>query len=406
MPTRGATVQPFASVPVDDDAADQLAVLQVLVALVDLVEPVAAGDELVQLELAVPVQAEQPRYVVERVAHAEDVALDPALVADHPAVGGELDVVLPAAADRGQRDLAALPGDGGGPRDDLGGEHAHRADGVVGQLAPGQVGHRPLRAVRVGERVGGAELHRVLALELHRVDHHDVPGPGVLRALDRVGAHSPGPEDHHGVPGGHSGRVHRCAPAGRDAAAGQRGHLERDVLVHADAGVLRDHGPFGEGAEHAEPAEAGAPVVVEPERAVGHLAGLRLGAEVAQVLVPGRAVPAGAADRDERAHHVVAFGDPGDAGPGRLHHAGTLVAAHHRQPRGGVPGAQVLVGVAHARGGEPDADLAGPRLVKLELGDLPRLAGFPDDRRSGSHVPSAMTIDRLDHSPCRHSAAG
>src|SRR6185437_13489696 len=179
--------------------------------------------------------------------------------------------------------------------------------------------------------------------------------------------------------------VHRRAPAGRDAAAGQRGHLERDVLVHADAGVLRDHGPFGEGAEHAEPAEAGALVVVEPVRAVGHLAGLRLGAEVAEVLVPGRAVPAGAADRDERADHVVAFGDPGDAGAGRLHHAGALVAAHHRQPRGGVPGAQVLVRVTHARGGEPDPDLAGPRLVKFELGDLPRLAGFPDDRCLRSH---------------------
>src|SRR2546423_919206 len=131
-------------------------------------------------------------------------------------------------------------------------------------------------------------------------------------------------------------------------------------------------------------------VSVEPEGAVGQLAGFRLGTEVAEVLVPGRAVPAGAADRDERAHHVVARGGPGDAGPGRLHHAGALVAAHHRQPRGGVPGAQVLVRVAHARGGEPDADLAGPRLVQLQLGNLPRLAGFPDHRCPRPHVPSVM----------------
>ena len=50
-----------------------------------------------------------------------------------------------------------------------------------------------------------------------------------------------------------------------------------------------------------------------------------------------------------------------------------------------VPGAQVLVRVAHARGGEPDADLAVPRLVQLEFGNLPRLAGFPDDRCPRSH---------------------
>jgi hypothetical protein len=41
-----------------DDAADDLAVVEVLVARVDVVERVAAGDELVQLELAVPVEPE------------------------------------------------------------------------------------------------------------------------------------------------------------------------------------------------------------------------------------------------------------------------------------------------------------------------------------------------------------
>jgi hypothetical protein len=43
-----------------DHSADQLAVVQVLVALVNLVERVAAGDELIELELAGLVQAEQP----------------------------------------------------------------------------------------------------------------------------------------------------------------------------------------------------------------------------------------------------------------------------------------------------------------------------------------------------------
>ncbi|MFZ0082285.1 MAG: hypothetical protein WAL13_24555, partial [Trebonia sp.] len=40
-----------------DDAADDLPVVQVLVALVDLVEPVSPGDELVQLQLLADVVA-------------------------------------------------------------------------------------------------------------------------------------------------------------------------------------------------------------------------------------------------------------------------------------------------------------------------------------------------------------
>src|SRR3954452_16209460 len=44
---------------VDDQPADELPVLQVLVALIDLVQGVPAGDELVELELAVPVEAQQ-----------------------------------------------------------------------------------------------------------------------------------------------------------------------------------------------------------------------------------------------------------------------------------------------------------------------------------------------------------
>src|SRR3954451_10256976 len=56
---------------VDDDAADVLAVVEVLVGLVDLVEPVRARDQLVELQLPGPVQPQQLRDVVERVAVAE-----------------------------------------------------------------------------------------------------------------------------------------------------------------------------------------------------------------------------------------------------------------------------------------------------------------------------------------------
>src|ERR671925_402634 len=51
---------------VEEDAADVLSVEQVAVAVVELVERVPAGDQLVQLEGAAAVEAEQPGDVVER----------------------------------------------------------------------------------------------------------------------------------------------------------------------------------------------------------------------------------------------------------------------------------------------------------------------------------------------------
>src|SRR5580658_653967 len=62
------------SVLVDDDAADVLAGQQILVTLVDLVQGVGAGDDLIQLEVAGLVQAEDLRDVVGRVAVAEQAA--------------------------------------------------------------------------------------------------------------------------------------------------------------------------------------------------------------------------------------------------------------------------------------------------------------------------------------------
>src|SRR5579863_5694163 len=70
-----ASVSRRASVLVDDDAADVLAGQQVVVPLVDLVQGVGPGDDLVQLEVAGLVQPEELRDVVGRVAVAEQAAL-------------------------------------------------------------------------------------------------------------------------------------------------------------------------------------------------------------------------------------------------------------------------------------------------------------------------------------------
>src|SRR5215469_6432138 len=62
-----------------DDAPDVLAVQHVLVALVDLVERVGLGDQLVELEVPGPVQLHHQRDVVERVTGSEQAALNPLL---------------------------------------------------------------------------------------------------------------------------------------------------------------------------------------------------------------------------------------------------------------------------------------------------------------------------------------
>src|SRR5215472_8958187 len=113
---------------VDDHAADVLAVEHVLIALVDLVELVAAGDQLIKLEFARLVEADEERHVGQRVAAAVDRALDPALVADqHARV-----LVDHPPADRGDRDLAGLAHDLDGVLDHLVVQDADGSDRAVG----------------------------------------------------------------------------------------------------------------------------------------------------------------------------------------------------------------------------------------------------------------------------------
>src|SRR3954471_20741758 len=64
------------SVGVDEEAADRLAGGLVAVALVDLVQRVAPGDQPVQLQATLLVQPQQHRDVAERVARPEQRALD------------------------------------------------------------------------------------------------------------------------------------------------------------------------------------------------------------------------------------------------------------------------------------------------------------------------------------------
>src|SRR4030081_3804619 len=107
--TAARTMSAIRTVLVHHHAADVLAVLQILVGLVDLVEAVAAGGQLVGLEVAGAVEAQPHGGGVEGVAGPEQGAADLALVADQHA-GVDVDRVLVDMADGGDRDLAALSG--------------------------------------------------------------------------------------------------------------------------------------------------------------------------------------------------------------------------------------------------------------------------------------------------------
>src|SRR5438046_200041 len=212
---------------VHDDAAEVLAVHHVLVALVDLVQGVALTDQLGQLDVAGLPQAQDHRDVVQRVGPAEQRALHPAVVADEDATGQHHVVV----ADAGDDDRARLAGQVDGRLDHLVVHLADGADHRVRELAAGQVDDGFLSLLRACERVRGAELHRLLALVLHRVDRDDVLAAGVPGALHGVDAHPARTEDHHGLAGADIAGFGRGTAPGGHPAADQRCQLERAGLL-------------------------------------------------------------------------------------------------------------------------------------------------------------------------------
>ena len=164
------------------------------------------------------------------------------------------------------------------------------------------------------------------------------------------------------------------------------------VVVDLDAARLVDDGVVGERAEHAHHPEvltlgvvAGRPVDLPAEPMSG--------AEVAQVLVAGRAARAATARRDEPEHDVIAGGQPADPLADLLDDAGALVAADDRQLERQVTGDEVLVRVAHPRGRQLDQHLARAGRVELDLLHAPRRADLPQDRSLRLHrIPLVVDV--------------
>jgi hypothetical protein len=242
-----------------------------------------------------------------------------------------------------------------------------------------RLGHR-------GRGVGGAELHGLLTLELDRVDRPDLLGTGELGPLDRVRPDAADADHGDDVAGRHVGRVDRRAPPRHHAATEQAGLVERHVVLDLDAARLVHDGVVGERAEQAHETEVLALGVVA-RRAVGDLlAEAEDRAEIAQVLMAGRARRATPARRDEPEDDMVAGLQPRHVLTDLLDDPGALVTADDRQLERQVTGDEVLVGVAHAGRGELHHHLTGTRRVELHVLHAPGRVGLPQDRCLRLHV--------------------
>src|ERR1700722_2189978 len=221
------------SVLVDDDAANVLAGQEILVALVDLVQGVGAGDDLVQLEVTRLVQPEDLRDVVGRVAVAEQAAHH-ALAEQGQDGPRQLDGRVHQLVQPGHHDDAALA-DRGEPRaDDFGGHQVDGQDGRVGPLAPGHLGDGFLRLLGGGERVGRAELPRLLALVFQRVDGDDFFRAGVPSPLPRFDPDPADAVDRDRVARGDLRGVHGGPPSGGHAAADKHRLIQGQIVIDLD----------------------------------------------------------------------------------------------------------------------------------------------------------------------------
>src|SRR4029077_10822501 len=131
-------------------------------------------------------------------------------------------------------------------------------------------------------------------------------------------------------------------------------------------------------------------------------------AHVADGLAAGSAVAADAAVREEREDHVVPRLHAAPPRPDLLDDPGAFVAEHHGQPRREVAVRDVDIGVAQARVGVADQNLAVLRAVQVELFDLDALAGLIYDSGLGLHRRSfgyvtVLTLPRLQDVTCLKS---
>src|SRR5262249_11238105 len=132
---------------------------------------------------------------------------------------------------------------------------------------------------------------------------------------------------------------------------------------------------------------------------VGELAGGRVLPRVAEVLASGRAVPARAARRYERADQVIPGLDPGHARTDRVDDSGALVAADDREAHACVALLDVVVGVAAPGRVDLAPARVGLRLVEPGVGAPPRPARRAAARGAGGHAHEAPLLGGAGSGP-------
>src|SRR6478736_5946272 len=174
-----------------DDAAHQLAVAQVGVGLVDVVEPVPPGDHLVELQASRPIEPGQHRNVGPRVARAEYGAAQ-RLVHQREVLQAEVDRPRRLRGHAGDHAVAALAGELQRGLDVGFFDERRRQYDAVGHHAVGEVADQVERLLGGCGGVGGTELQGRLLLELDGVDGDDPRRTVDARALDGGGADAAG----------------------------------------------------------------------------------------------------------------------------------------------------------------------------------------------------------------------
>ena len=273
----------------------------------------------------------------------------------------------------------------------------------------GQLRHGGQRLFHRRECLRRAELHRLLTLELDRVDSHHTASAGHRGALHGVDTDAADADHDHRVTGSDGGPVRCRAPAGGDAARDERHRFERQVGVDLDHLIRRNTRVLREGTKFREEHRVGTAVgEMVPAGAVGdHALEERATARITQVLTTRRAIATLATRRHERCRHVVTDGDAGDTRAHLDDHTRTFVATDRREHgcrrlprRHHVAGDQVLIAVAQAGGLPFDDHLTDLRSVDLDLLDLPFLMRPVKDCCLALHVdPQSNSLLHLGSDP-------
>jgi hypothetical protein len=124
---------------------------------------------------------------------------------------------------------------------------------------------------------------------------------------------------------------------------------------------------------------------MEAEGAVGKTADHGIGAEQAEVLAPGRTVPARAATGSEAAYHVVAHFNSADTWPDRFDYSSSFVPRDHGETCFEISICDVQIGMAQTCRRKTDLYLPFAWFRELEFEDLVGSASFPNNGRLGLH---------------------